>query len=220
LESLRIDHPAISIEQATHVALESRLDYFTVQDELADADRKIKLAANAFLPQADLAAGGAIASDPRDDSSFAAPDITHHRWHAGLDLDPGLDRKPERNAYRSALIRRDKAARDIAQKEDDIRLDIRTSWRALDQAKRDYEISAIGVKLAERRVEEQDLLAELGRAKAQDQVDAQNALTQSKNELTQALVSHNLGRLAFWNRMGILYIKDNGQWEELHANAQ
>jgi len=71
------------------------------------------------------------------------------------------------------------------------------------------------VKLAERRVEEQNLLAELGRARAQDQVDAQNALNDSKNQLTQALVSHTIARLQFWNNLGILYIKDNGQWEEV-----
>ena len=87
--------------------------------------------------------------------------------------------------------------------------------RTLDQAKRNYEISEVGVKIAERRVEEQNLLAELGRAKAQDQVDAQNDLISSKNQLTQALVGHTIARLQFWNNMGILYIKDHGQWEEL-----
>jgi outer membrane protein TolC len=130
-------------------------------------------------------------------------------------VDPGLDRKAERNAYRTALISRDRAARAIVQQEDEIKLQIRDSWRTLDQAKRNYEISEIGVKLSERRVEEQDLLAELGRAKAQDQVDAQNDLISSRNQRTQALVSHTIARLQFWNNMGILYIKDNGQWEEI-----
>ena len=88
--------------------------------------------------------------------------------------------------------------------------------RTLEQAKRSYEIAEVGVKLAERRVEEQNLLAELGRAKAQDQVDAQNALNTSKNQQTQALVTHTIARLQFWNNMGILYIKDNGQWEEIN----
>ena len=71
------------------------------------------------------------------------------------------------------------------------------------------------MKLAERRVEEQNLLAELGRAKALDQVDAQNSLIDSKNQRTQALVTHTIARLQFWNNMGILYIKDHGQWEEV-----
>jgi hypothetical protein len=28
-------------------------------------------------------------------------------------------------------------------------------------------------------------------------------------------VTHTIARLQFWNNMGILYIKDNGQWEDL-----
>src|SRR5439155_15073564 len=124
-----------------------------------------------------------------------------------------------RNAYRSSIISRNRASRAVAQQEDDIKLQVRDSWRTLDQAKRNYEISEISVKLAERRVEEQNLLAELGRAKAQDQVDAQNDLSSSKNQLTQALVAHTSSRLVFWNNLGILFIKENGQWEEV-ANAK
>ena len=101
------------------------------------------------------------------------------------------------------------------QRRDEIELQVRESWRTLEQARRTYQISEIGVKLAERRVEEQELLAELGRAKAQDQVDAQNALVSSMDQRTQALVTHTIARLQFWNNMGILYIKDNGQWEEV-----
>jgi outer membrane protein TolC len=149
------------------------------------------------------------------------PDLERYSWNAGLSIDPGLDRKNERNAYRSALITRNRAARAVVQQEDEIKLQVRDSWRTLDQAKRNYEISEIGVKLAERRVEEQNLLAEFGRAKAQDQVDAENALIDSKNQRTQALVTHTIARLQFWNNMGILYIKDNGQWEETqNAKAQ
>ena len=91
---------------------------------------------------------------------------------------------------------------------------MRDSWRTLEQARRTYQINEIGVKLAERRVEEQELLAEMGRAKALDQVDAQNSLLSSKDQLTQSLVAHTVARLQFWDNMGILYIKDNGQWLE------
>jgi outer membrane protein TolC len=143
------------------------------------------------------------------------PDIDRYNWSAGLNLNLPLERKAERNAYRASLITYEAAKRTFEQQADQIKLDVRNGWRALDQAKRNYEINEIGVKLAERRVEEQNLLAELGRARAQDQVDAQNALNDSKNQLTQALVSHTIARLQFWNNLGILYIKDNGQWEEV-----
>src|SRR5258706_342824 len=221
LESLRIMHPNIEVDDSIKVALAARLDYLNGKDELEKAGRKEDLAANFLKPGLDLTASVGINSNPKDHNGFPVPELDRYHWNAGLNLDPALERKAERNSYRSALIARNRAERTVAQQEDEIKVQVRDSWRTLDQAKRNYEISAIGVKLAERRVEEQNLLAELGPAKAQDQVDAQNALIDSKNQLTQALVTHAIARLQFWNNMGILYIKDNGQWEEIqNAKAQ
>jgi outer membrane protein TolC len=197
------------------VAHAARLDLLNTREELEDSERKVALGKNALLPQVDAASTVTLNSDPNRSTGFQRPDFNRYSWSAGLNIDLGLDRMDERNAYRTTLITRNRAQRAVVQKEDDISLQIRDSWRTLDQAKRSYEISAIGVKLAERRVEEQDLLAELGRAKALDQVDAQNSLIDSKNQLTQAIVTHTIARLQFWNNMGILYIKENGQWEEI-----
>ena len=70
---------------------------------------------------------------------------------------------------------------------------------------------------------EQELLAELGRAEALNQVDAQNSLAGQLNQRTQALVGHTIARLRFWNSLGILYIKEKGQWQEqtdaMHRHA-
>lgn len=215
LEALAIRHPTLSVEQSIEIALAARLDYLNAKDRHADAQRRVAVAANFLKPQMDLAASASLSSAQEPKTGFAVPDLARYRWSAGLTLDPGLDRKAERNSYRAALIAEKQAFRAWEQQADEIKLQVRDSWRTLDQAKRSYELSELGVKIAERRVEEQDLLAELGRARAQDQVDAQNALNASKNQRTQALVTHTIARLQFWNNMGILYIKDNGQWEDL-----
>jgi len=213
LEALQIHHPDISVDDSIKLAMGSRLDYMTIKDRLDDAERKVKVAQNFLKPSVDLFANASLDSDPN--RNWTLPDPQRYSWSAGLDIDPGLDRTSERNSYRGALIARNSAARTLEEQEDQIKLQVRDSWRTLDQAKRSYEISEIGVRLAERRVEEQSLLAEWGRSKAQDQVDAQNALIDSKNQRTQALVTHTIARLQFWNNMGILYIEDNGQWEEV-----
>ena len=215
LQALQIQHPEISPEDSIQVALAARLDFINSKEQLEDADRKVKVAANMLKPRVDLTSSVALNSNPADNKFLPLPEWDRYRYSAGLSLDPGLDKTADRNAYRSSLISRDRAARGVEQQEDEIKLQVRDSWRSLDQAKRSFEISEIGVKLAERRVEEQTLLAELGRAKAQDQVDAQNDFVNSKNQLTQALVAHTIARLQFWNNMGILYIKDRGQWEEI-----
>ena len=214
LQQLQIRHPDFKVDDAIQVALAARLDYQNLRDEQEDRARKVGLAASWLLPQLDLAASASMAS-AEESHGVALPDPQRYRWNAGLELDLPLERTLERNNYRAALIAQERSARALVQRRDEIELQIRDSWRTLEQARRTYEISEIGVSLAERRVEEQELLAELGRAKALDQVDAQNALLSSKDQRTQALVAHTIARLQFWNHLGILYIKDNGQWEEI-----
>ena len=47
------------------------------------------------------------------------------------------------------------------------------------------------------------------------EIDAQNDLIQATNSRTTALVRHTIARLQFWRDMGILYIKEDGNWEEV-----
>ncbi|MDB6124652.1 MAG: outer membrane protein-like protein, partial [Pedosphaera sp.] len=218
LQELKIIDPDIDPEAAQEVALTTRLDLYNVRDEVEDSERHIYLAANGLKPQVDLVADAAFNSKPNSTTPLPVPDINRYRWSAGLNVDLPLERKAQRNVYRAALISREVAKRQLEQRVDEIKLEVRDGWRSLDQAKRNYEINEIAVKLGERRVEEQNLLAELGRGTAEAQVSAQNDLITSKNALTAALVGHTISRLQFWNNLGILYIKDNGQFEEVkHA---
>ena len=59
------------------------------------------------------------------------------------------------------------------------------------------------------------MLAEAVRATTLDQIDANNDLVAARNSLTAALVDHTLARLSFWRDVGLLHIKQDGQWEEL-----
>ena len=215
LSQLAIMHPDVQVQDAIELAFKARLDYQNAQGRVEDATRRVKLAINNLKPQVDLVAGVTLDSNPNDTSGFALPDVNRYRWNAGLDVDVPLDRLEKRNAYRSAVIAQGQAERAVVQLHDEIELEVRDTWRVLEQARRTYEISEISVKLAERRVENEEILASLGRANALNQVDAQKALVESRNARTQALVAHTIARLRFWNSLGILYIKDNGQWQEI-----
>jgi outer membrane protein TolC len=218
LRDLKIQQPDIQIEDAIRIALAARLDYQNTADQVSDSERKTSLARDRLKAQLDLVGSASMASEQAD-HGFPLPDPKRYRWNAGVNLDLPLERKAERNAYRAALISESRSKRDLELRRDQIALQVRESFRTLEQARRSYEISEIGVKLAQRRVEEQELLAEFGRAKALDQIDAQNALLASTDQRTQALVAHTIARLQFWENMGILYIKDQGQWVEGTASA-
>jgi outer membrane protein TolC len=216
LEVLReqgLEHPLVSADEAVQVALVARLDLHTAADRTEDARRRTLVAANALKPGIDLVADATTRNFGERD--FEDIDLSRTRWNAGLEVDLPLDRKQERNAYRAALIEEERVQRDFTLAEDNIKLELREGWRRLDQARRNYDTALKSVELNRRRVEEQNLLADLGRGSVLDQVDAQNNLTEAENNLTAALVSHNVARLALWRDMGILYIKPNGQWEDI-----
>ena len=214
LDRLEIFHPNVGMEGAIDVALAARLDLQNLRQQHEDTGRAIKLAASQLRPQLDLVATAGIDSQQLNTTRLAVPDIKRYHYSGGFNFDPGLDRKAERNNYRAALIRHEQSARALVEAEDSIKLQVREDLRTLDQAKRSYENSELGVRLAESRLEEQNLLAELGRGQALDQVDAQNDLTAAKNQRTQALVEHTVARLRFWEHLGILFIKENGRWQE------
>ncbi|MFO7976851.1 MAG: TolC family protein [Candidatus Hydrogenedentota bacterium] len=216
LDQLRekgLDHPDLEPESAIDVALVSRLDLLTAQDRVEDSERKVVVAADALQPDVTLVAQGSASSYGQD--RFQSIDFERARGSIGLDIAPLFDRKSERNAYRTALIAYEQAARAFEESRDRVKLDVRQAWRDLQQAQVSYQIQEIGVELNKRRVREQELLFQAGRGSAIDQVDAQNSLIASQNELTAALVQHTIARLSFWRDMGILYIKENGQWEDV-----
>ena len=213
LENLAIEHPDISADDAVRVAMVTRLDLYNLRDQVDDADRKLVVAENNLRPDVNLVATYRVDSAP--DGDFSELDFRRYNWSAGLDVGLPFDRKAERNAYRAALIVEDRARRAFELAEDTVALNVRDAWRELEQAKLNYEINVREVELNARRVEEQDLRAELGLADAIDQVDALNDLIRAQNSLTSALVNHTIARLVFWRDMGILYIKKNGQWEDM-----
>ncbi|MGB0420644.1 MAG: TolC family protein, partial [Limisphaerales bacterium] len=142
------------------------------------------------------------------------PDPRQRSWTAALGVDLPINRKRERNQYRSALINYDRARRQQELFVDQIKLDIQDGWRNLEQRKREFEISQVRVELSQNRRDEELLKRELGLGLALDLVDAQNDLINSQNQLTSALISHTIARLGFWRDMGLLFIKEQGQWEE------
>ncbi len=176
-----------------------------------DAERRVEVAKNDLLPGLDLEVDYRAISDPGDTTPSINAD--RRRWEVGLDLDLPLDRKAERNRYTRSLIDVQRAGRAKQIVENRIRLEIANNWRDLEQASADYRIAQEGVDLSLRRLEEQRLLAELGKGTARDLVDAQNDLVNAQNQLTAALIDHYLTRLRLWRDLGILYIEADGSWE-------
>lgn len=217
LARLTIADPGVPVAEAIPVAVATRLDLQTARERVQDAQRRVPIAKNNLLPQVDAAASGAFSSPSSD--GFSLPDPKLYNWSAGLDVDLGLDRKSQRNDFRRTLIAVEQARRQFALAVDNVRLQVASNWRALEQAKRNFENAELGVTLAERRVEEQELRMQLGRGQTRDLLDAQADLNNARNGRTAAIVNHTLARLRYWRDMGLLFIRDDGSWYEAPVPA-
>src|SRR5690606_14275881 len=170
LERLQIGSLDVSRDASMEIALATRLDFFNERDAVEDAARRVEIAANGLRPNVDLILAGGLES--REGSGLQLPDPDLHHWSAGLDVELPFDRKDERNSYRASLIQLEQARRQYSLAEDLIRLELQADWRDLDQAGQNYRISEKSVELSERRLEEQQLLYDLGKGLARDLLDA------------------------------------------------
>jgi outer membrane protein TolC len=169
------------------------------------------VAANAFLPGLNLLLDASV---PGDSSAIGDLDFRRTDYSAGLSLELPVDQMLERNNYRRTLIDYEAAVRGYESTVDTVKLQVLDAWRAMQEAEKNYEISLTSVQINERRVEEAELRAELGLGNIQDTVDAQNDLINARTALSGALVDHNVAKLALWRDIGMLYVDEQGQWQE------
>ena len=203
--------PGLELAEAVELALVTRLDLYTQIDEILDAERKIVIAANGMQPRMDLLISGRYNS--KDGNRVSALDFQRHDYTVGVDLELPFDRKSDRNNYRNSLINLEVARRSADALVDNVKLDVRNGWRDLGQANRDYDISVLSVDINTKRLEEEKLKEELGEGNILDLIDAQNALTNAQTAFTGSLVQQRITLLEFWRDVGVLYVHDNGQWE-------
>ena len=207
-----MDSPDLSLEQATDMAIQTRLDLYSSLDRVQDSARRIEVAANQLSPGLDLSLVAAVPD--ANNGNIGELDFENAIYTAGLDIDLPVDTKFERNSYRRALIDYDSSSRNYLLTLDSVKLDVVDTWRRMNEARKSYDISVTSVQINERRVEEAQLRAELGLVDIQDTLDSQNDLTAARTELVSSIVEHNIAKLEFWRDVGLLYVDDSGQWEE------
>jgi outer membrane protein TolC len=207
-----VSDPNYSAEVAIETALARRLDLANTKDEVEDAARKLELAADGLGVQLNLT--GSMDVDSADKTRFTRLQFQQGIYSLGWNVDLPLDRKSQRNAYRSALITFTKSQRDYENGIDNVKLQIRNAYRQLRERAESYRIQQLSLKLAERRLENNQLLLDAGRADVRLLLDSQDALVNAQNQLTAALVNHTIAKLNFFRDVGVLQVRPDGMWEE------
>jgi outer membrane protein TolC len=199
---------------AIDLALDNRLDLRTSIGQVYDAQRRVIVAANAFLPGLDVNMGGRFGDRPSATSPDANLRPQRGVYDASLTADVPWNKVAARNAYRRSLIDLESAERSLQQTEDQVKSDIRNDLRTLLTARESIRIQFVAVEVARRRVNSVELFLQAGRAEIRDLLDAQEALVSAQNELTANLVDYRVAVLGLQRDMGLLETDEKGMWRE------
>ena len=131
-----------------------------------------------------------------------------------LTVDLPVERRSERNAYRSALIAVEAAVRAYQAEEDSLKNTVRGDMRSMSRTKDDLQIQFVAMNLAERRVRNQEILLQAGRADMTVMLEAQDSLVSAKNSLYGAMISYKNQELALQRDLGLLDVSVGGTWKE------
>lgn len=203
--------PDVEESAAIDAALHYRLDLLTNGDQIDDARRGVKIARNRILPDLDFNASATFGSKP-DHLTTLGLNNDRALYHAGLELRID-DRKTERNAYRTSLIRLRRAQRDHEQFVDTVRAEVVRARRRVAQQESLQQIQAMNVEENEFRLAAARAQFDLGRSTNQDVVDAEDDLLNARNAYVRAVAAYRVAILELRRETGTLRVTDDGRWD-------
>ena len=208
------------VDRAIALAVENRLDFRSNIDRIEDAQRQVLIAEDALRAEVTLggraSAGEGANAGSDDNGEFNLGEAV---FGSTLSIDLPFERTAERNAYRGSLIQLEGAVRAYQAAEDALKESVRAAIRSLRETREQLKIQYLAVSLAERRVRNNDLLLQAGRAEMRDVLEAQAALLSAQNALFSAIRSYRVRELELQKELGLLEVTIDGVWREPDMQA-
>ena len=213
LDDLQILTPPGTLDDAMQTALTTRLDLWNNRDRAEDATRRVLIAKQDTLPTLNAVVSHRTLDDPNvNDFSLQ----TRNRGVSiGLNTDLNLNQKPERNTLRAAMVAEQRARRELDLAEEQVRNAVRTGWRDLEVARKQYEFAKRGMEISMNRLEVEEAFMAEGQGTARDLIEAQRDLNTTRDLMVSTRINHNLARLQLWRDMGVLFIEKDGSWVDV-----
>ena len=202
-----------TLDEAITVAMNSRLDLLNLRDQVEDTSRKVLIAKQQTLPSVNALVNYNVLDNPNRTEFDLKPG--NRNISMGLNTDLNLNQKPERNILRAAIIAEQQARRAADLAEENARSDVRTGWRDLQLARKQYELAKIGMELSTSRLEVEEAFNAEGLGAAINLVDAQRDMNTTRNLMVSTSINHTLVRLRLWRDMGVLFIEKDGGWVDV-----
>ncbi len=186
-----------------NIALTERRDLAVVRGDVVDAERAVMVSADALRADLTIEGGGSYEARRRQHKDSVDDTIA---TTAKIKFSAPWDRRRERNAYRKALIALEQSRRAQEEESDAIKNEVRAGYRELVAARALYENKVESFRVAQKRVESNDLFMQSGRSSMRDILEAESALLTAQNALCSAVVEWRMCDLSLRTAMGILKV--------------
>lgn len=200
----------IDPQVAFRMCVEKQMDVLNAIDKFEDSKRKIRIAADQLRAELSLFANATLSSESPDDYTNFDPNKV--RYAAGLRLNLPVDRLRERNNYRATLVSFESQIRSLGLTLDNYKDRIDRGLRSMEQARLNCLNGLESLKVAERRVDNNAMLLDAGRATIRDLREAQDGLIQAQNSLAATYTSFLSARLGLVLNVGVLDTRPDKFW--------
>ena len=212
-EDALADYPIESVALAD--AVSHRRDLAVSRGEVEDAERKVKIRADAL--RADLTIEGGATYDA---SRKRHGSVESTETRAQVKFSMPWDRRRERNQYRESLVERDQAVRAYAEEEDAVKNEVRAGYRNLVASRALYGNKVEAYRTACMRVEANDLFMQSGRSSMRDILEAESALLSARNALCSAVIDWWTSDLELRCATGGFEIQRDGTWRRCQPSGR
>ena len=205
-----VPKPLLEAQTSVLTAWSHRLDLQTSANQVDDAQRQVRIAANELLPDLDFSASIELPTAASDKIAGFDIDPGDGSYSAGFSMGLPLDRRIETSDHRSAQIRLEQAKRAHRVFRDNVALQVRRAIRAIEQAQFNLQLQQRNVRLNERREKGVNLrLLSLG---PRDFIEAQEALLDARDRRDAAEAELRRSVLQYLLDTGQMRVAGNGKW--------
>lgn len=217
----------MELEEAIAIALENRLDLMNARARVMDVRRNMEVAANRLEAVLNIVAEGDLRTTPTGNHPLDFRG-TFSTFRFGVQMVAPVDQMQVRNQYRSALVSYQQARRAYMLLEDQVKYDIRTSWRQLQVNRQNLESNRKNLRQAalqfdinvannlNPRAQGQNAgqagTTNLGNSSGLNINNALQALLTAQNALIQNWASYERNRINIYRDMDIMQIDERGLW--------
>jgi len=209
----------LSLQEATQLALENRLDLKNSRAILNDRRRAVEIAANELEAALSIRVEGDV-STPNGSNNPVDFQGSASSYRAGLEFDTPLDQLQERNNYRAAQITYQRARRDYMAAEDAVKQDVRDAWRQIQILKQNFETARRQIRVAafelDAAIEDANDPGAAGGSglRGRNLLNALGSVLSAQDNFIGIWVQYENNRINIYRDMGTMKVDDRGVWED------